>query len=284
MLQWDHMHTFVVHGVWNIECGASVGKLKQEGVQQSDLHAFLTSFVWPSQVGDKINVSNIFRKKLRQHRPQIAKEESAFSCDPHLAPRTFRPAPCARHPGPCTLQWLPAPAPCSSSLTLHLAACWHLAAVPCSLQRHLAPSSGTLAGDALAAYSVIRLFLLPYPRLAEVKSYVALAEVMDTLEACKRDQRLPQDLHAAIQKFCKLHQRVYGARLWVPNHHYMQRLPQMYAQHKKIVGCYVHERKHRVAKRFSENMRRVGEYFDISVLKMCLAPTSLICARRHGFS
>ena len=38
-----------------------------------------------------------------------------------------------------------------------------------------------------------------------------------------------------------------------------------------MVGCFVHERKHRVAKRYAENVRKVDKTFDVSVLKDVLA-------------
>ena len=41
----------------------------------------------------------------------------------------------------------------------------------------------------------------------------------------------------------------------------------MILAHKVVVGCFVHERKHRVAKRFAENMRQVCDGFDLSILK-----------------
>ena len=48
-------------------------------------------------------------------------------------------------------------------------------------------------------------------------------------------------------------------------------LPPALASHGKIVGCFVHERKHRVAKRYAENVRKVDGTFDLSVLKDVLA-------------
>ena len=41
----------------------------------------------------------------------------------------------------------------------------------------------------------------------------------------------------------------------------------MILAHGVVVGCFVHERKHRVAKRFAENMRQVCDGFDLSILK-----------------
>ena len=44
----------------------------------------------------------------------------------------------------------------------------------------------------------------------------------------------------------------------------------MISHHEVVVGCSVHERKHRVAKKFAENIRGVGENFESSILKEVL--------------
>lgn len=66
------------------------------------------------------------------------------------------------------------------------------------------------------------------------------------------------------------HRRAWGSSLWGPKHHYLMHLPEMYNLQGVVCGCFIHERKHRVAKRFSENLRNVNEAFEVSILKEVL--------------
>ncbi|CAJ1386594.1 unnamed protein product [Effrenium voratum] len=45
-LMWDWMHTYVSNGVWNVEVGLLLSKLKVHGLSQQDLHKELQTFVW----------------------------------------------------------------------------------------------------------------------------------------------------------------------------------------------------------------------------------------------
>ncbi|CAJ1456060.1 unnamed protein product [Effrenium voratum] len=44
-LMWDWMHTYVSNGVWNVEVGLLLSKLKAHGLSQQDLHKELQNFV-----------------------------------------------------------------------------------------------------------------------------------------------------------------------------------------------------------------------------------------------
>ncbi|CAJ1349950.1 unnamed protein product, partial [Effrenium voratum] len=45
-LMWDWMHTYVSNGVWNVEVGLLLSKLKAHGLSQQDLHKELQNFVF----------------------------------------------------------------------------------------------------------------------------------------------------------------------------------------------------------------------------------------------
>ena len=204
MLQFDYMHTLLVHGVWNFELGGLVGVLKKGcKIQQSELHDFLNAFCWPSNSASHSSTGrNIFRKK----------QEDVIKCS---------------------------------------------------------------ASEGLGAYSIIRAFLtLKQASLSsialQVKSYLALAEVLDVLLALRKGITTPANLERCITAFVKAHSRAWGSTLWVPKHHYLMHLPEMYESQQVVAGCFVHERKHRVAKRFSENLRRVRDAFETSIMKEIL--------------
>ena len=207
MLQFDYMHTLLVHGLWNIEVGALVDLLKRQcKIQQSEIHSFFAGFCWPaSSASRSVTGQNIFRKK----------QEDVVKCS---------------------------------------------------------------ASEGLGAYMVVRAFLalnqasFPNSVASAVESYMALARVLDVLLALRKECTAPiiANLDSSITAFVKSHQQAWGSSLWVPKHHYLMHLPEMYATHKVVAGCFVHERKHRVAKRFSENMRRVSDDFEASILKEVL--------------
>ena len=128
------------------------------------------------------------------------------------------------------------------------------------------------ASEALGVFGVVRLFLSQHMDKFEairdeVASYMKLCEVFDVIQACKNNFKSASDLHHAIHGFVTAHLKAWGSELWLPKHHYLQHLPWMLHNHSKVMSCFVHERKHRVAKRFAENLRFVGDHFDTSILK-----------------
>ena len=129
--------------------------------------------------------------------------------------------------------------------------------------------------ECLGIYMGIRTFLLiKMPQLQEilqvVGSYLALAELIDVLQAVRRGRRKATDLAHSITVYVHAHQQAYSNTLWVPKFHYLQHIAGMISHHEVVVGCFVHERKHRVAKKFAENIRGVGENFESSILKEVL--------------
>ena len=128
------------------------------------------------------------------------------------------------------------------------------------------------ASEALSSYSPIRSFLLDNmslcgPIMDFVASYLYLCEVFDVVAAVRRGTAGPNEFHLAISKYVQKHLQAYGDSVWVPKFHYLQHLPEMLNRHKRLIGCFVHERKHRIAKRFLENMRTIGQGFEVSILK-----------------
>ena len=100
-----------------------------------------------------------------------------------------------------------------------------------------------------------------------VASYLYLREVFDVVAAVRRGTAGPNEFHLAISKYVQKHLAAYKDQIWVPKFHYLQHLPEMLYRHKRLIGCFVHERKHRIAKRFLENMRTIGQGFEVSILK-----------------
>ena len=131
------------------------------------------------------------------------------------------------------------------------------------------------ASECLGIYTGIRAFLMiKMPQLQVilqvVGSYTALAELIDVLQSVSRNRRTATDLAHSITGYVHAHQQAYSNTLWVPKFHHLQHIAGMICHHKVVVGCFVHERKHRVAKRFAENIRSVGYNFGSYILKEVL--------------
>ena len=90
--------------------------------------------------------------------------------------------------------------------------------------------------------------------VAHVRSMVAVLDVIELLQACKhKDMVSPEVLYNAIQRHLNLSQDVYGPNFVRPKHHYVLHLPQILAHFKVLIATFTHERRHRVAKRYTRN-------------------------------
>lgn len=132
------------------------------------------------------------------------------------------------------------------------------------------------ASEALGIYNIIKIFISKHishldAMKNQVDSYYKLCNVLDCISGCRTGRFGHVDLQRHISAFVEAHQAAYGSSLWVPKHHYLQHLAMMLERHCRVVGCFVHERKHRVAKRYAENARKVDKTFDVSVLKDVVA-------------
>ena len=128
------------------------------------------------------------------------------------------------------------------------------------------------ASECLGIYNPIRHFLISKMDMlghckSQVVSYLFLCECIDVLLAVRNNALGPNDLATAVSRYVKAHQTAHGTSLWVPKFHYLQHLDKMIANHKVVLGCFVHERKHRIAKKYAENIRRVDDGFETSILK-----------------
>jgi hypothetical protein len=86
-----------------------------------------------------------------------------------------------------------------------------------------------------------------------VRSLLAVLRVIELLQAVKRHMVAPDLLRDAIVSHLALHVAAYGADSVRPKHHYAMHLPDMLARFGTLLSTLVHERKHRVVKRYTRN-------------------------------
>eukprot|EP00959_Pyramimonas_sp_CCMP1952_P299906 6272897-Pyramimonas_sp.AAC.1 len=89
--------------------------------------------------------------------------------------------------------------------------------------------------------------------LAEVRSALALCDVMELLMVIHSGAVTAGQLGNAIVHHLKLHQEAYQLSLWKPKAHMALHLPRQLALHKCLLSTFLLERKHRLLKRFASD-------------------------------
>ena len=86
---------------------------------------------------------------------------------------------------------------------------------------------------------------------AQVASLLLCIAVMDLLVRVNTGCISPEMLADAMAKHYAAHVIAYGYTLFVPKHHFMLHLPRQLARFAFLIACFVHERKHKIAKRWA---------------------------------
>ena len=110
------------------------------------------------------------------------------------------------------------------------------------------------ASEGLGLYLIISLFLRRIVPdgvcTPQVKSYLALAEVLDLLVLIKMGTVDHDTLRKKILHHLRLFQKAYGNIGWIPKHHMALHLWRMMRLHAMLLSCFVHERRHKFIKRY----------------------------------
>ena len=69
----------------------------------------------------------------------------------------------------------------------------------------------------------------------------------------------PVMLADAIAKHYAAHLAAYGNSIWKPKHHFMLHIPFQLQHFKLLIACFVHERKHKLVKRWAAPRKRACE-------------------------
>ena len=84
-----------------------------------------------------------------------------------------------------------------------------------------------------------------------VTSLLLCIAVMDMLLQANTGCISPTMLAGAIAKHYAAHVVAYGYKLFVPKHHFMMHIPRQLALFAFLIACFVHERRHKIAKRWA---------------------------------
>ena len=73
-----------------------------------------------------------------------------------------------------------------------------------------------------------------------------------------------------MTRHCAAHVVAYGYTIFVPKHHFMLHIPEQLARFAFLIACFVHERKHKIAKRWAVPLCIAKKRsYDRTVLEEC---------------
>ena len=130
------------------------------------------------------------------------------------------------------------------------------------------------ASEALAAYPIITLFLETMPGsrglAPQVAAFCALADILDIIVSLPAHTIEPQALRNAVEAFYTKVQAAGWAKKAHSKFHWLVHFPKHLQTHGMLPGCTVHERKHRILKRFAADAKNTTAY-EATLLRQMLA-------------
>lgn len=127
------------------------------------------------------------------------------------------------------------------------------------------------ASEAISMYAIIgcylcAVFLRAGECVAESRAYLCLCHVLDLLRACAQVGLVtPKQLHDAVDAFLRACLDAGWQPHMHPKFHWCIHLAQELERFGTLLTCWTHERKHRMVKRYSDNMKNTTAY-ETSIL------------------
>lgn len=143
------------------------------------------------------------------------------------------------------------------------------------------------ASDGLGLYPIIALwlmyFILPTGKChAECEAFLAMCDMIDLLIACSQEGHniTPVQLGEKIFKFLRKCVKADWKHRMHPKFHWLVHFPSHLANHGYLVACFVHERLHKLSKRYGTDIRNTRSY-EVSLLTQVLCQV-LHDVKEHG--
>ena len=113
-----------------------------------------------------------------------------------------------------------------------------------------------LASELLSLYPILALFLIRTVVranicVAECEAFVALCDLVDLLTVANIGKCTPDQVHNAVVEFLQKCRDAGWIGSFIPKFHWLCHLASHLAEFGCLPTCWVHERKHRVAKRYA---------------------------------
>ena len=109
-----------------------------------------------------------------------------------------------------------------------------------------------------ASYDVLAVFVLTTLMATGVcalqcEAYLKLCDCLDLILSSKYGVVGVAQLQTAIMVYLRAHVAAYGDRMWVPKHHYALHLARQLVIPGMLLGCNLHEIRHKMAKRWARD-------------------------------
>ena len=98
---------------------------------------------------------------------------------------------------------------------------------------------------------------------AECQAFLALVDLADLIVATARVEVLPATLLAAGHRFLHLYVTAFGYDYMFPKMHWLLHFAETLAQFGVLLNCFVLERKHRMPKRYADELKNTSKHARI---------------------
>ena len=127
------------------------------------------------------------------------------------------------------------------------------------------------ASEQVSLYQVFAYFFVVecrVPRVCQagVTCFLLLCDVIDALLGIARNVITPDYLMCVISRFLEAFKAVFGPAHMTSKFHWILHLPWQLLKHGILVACFVHERKHRLLKRYAADKRNTSHDFERGLL------------------
>lgn len=144
------------------------------------------------------------------------------------------------------------------------------------------------ASEGLTVYPVLRKWVIevvrpnvPHDCQQACDCFLHACRIIDLLRLTQRlnHKVTPVMLHEAIVSTLTLFLRVYGPSYWVPKFHMALHMGMFLKRFGFLLSCFVHERKHKLVKRFADPMGKLQGFDRFVLREVFLAQRSAL----HGW-
>ena len=127
------------------------------------------------------------------------------------------------------------------------------------------------ASEMLSLYAVFAFFFthvcrVPPACAAGVTCFLLLCDVVDTLQRVSRDEVSPDTLMTRILRHLQAHKALYGDANMTAKFHWVLHIAWQMGRHGILLACFMHERKHRMLKRYSHDICNTSRNFEKGLL------------------
>lgn len=125
--------------------------------------------------------------------------------------------------------------------------------------------SSMLSVYPVIAYFIERTLVQAGVAKEHCECFFLLADIMDMLHMTSRECISADHLHETITKYITKFNKLYGVDEKIPKFHALQHLPKSLKKFGFLLSCFVHERKHRMLKRYCNDVQNTAA-FEQSVM------------------